>query len=390
MQSLQLKIKRTLLNKPLLDQLFFSGTSFAISTLTFFFLTKHDFGVLSNFLIFGTLATTISQALLTQSLQSRLLASLSKNNRDSFFFTLSILLQAIVLSVAVPMTLIYNKEYVFSSLYFTSIIYFDYCRRYFAFNADFNRMLALGVVASLAKLFSLIYLYIFKNIYDFIVLITLSNYLPCFISFNIRRIKLKNFNKNDFFQYLNYVKWLVVSALLQWFSGNQFLVSAIVLLKSEEVAIVRFVQNVFGVITMIFQAMESYIPQKIMKNEIASEVNYFLKNVVKDNIARILILSTVVSILIYLYQKEVMTISILVMQSLLVILVFIASIQRFKVRWLGRNVIIFNSYLFSFLFATISSKYMVETFGISGVFFGMLISQIIITIVMQVCIFRAK
>jgi O-antigen/teichoic acid export membrane protein len=60
----------------------------------------------------------------------------------------------------------------------------------------------------------------------------------------------------------HFSKWLIVSALLQWTSGNFFLVAAGSILGVFAVGAIKAAQNIIGITHILFQAMENFVPSK--------------------------------------------------------------------------------------------------------------------------------
>ena len=71
--------------------------------------------------------------------------------------------------------------------------------------------------------------------------------------------------KKILIRHYHYSKWLLGTALLQWFSGNYFLLAAAALLGPVALGALRMVQNIVGLLHVLFLAMENLIPIQAAK-----------------------------------------------------------------------------------------------------------------------------
>jgi O-antigen/teichoic acid export membrane protein len=75
----------------------------------------------------------------------------------------------------------------------------------------------------------------------------------------------RNFVNRVFKEHWQFSKWLIVSALMQWTSGNLFLIAAGELLGVFAVGAIKAAQNIIGVTHILFQAMENFVPSQAAK-----------------------------------------------------------------------------------------------------------------------------
>lgn len=66
--------------------------------------------------------------------------------------------------------------------------------------------------------------------------------------------------KQTLSRHIQYSKWLVGTAVLQWLSGNFFLIAGAGVLGATAVGVIRMVQNILGLTHVLFLAMENVIP----------------------------------------------------------------------------------------------------------------------------------
>ncbi|WP_291275863.1 hypothetical protein [Flavobacterium sp.] len=181
-------------------------------------------------------------------------------------------------------------------------------------------------------------------------------------------------------------KWLILTSVIQLFSGNYFIVAAGVLLGTAEIGIIRIAQNIVGVLNILFIAMESYIPvsaSKIFHNLGAAALIKYLKSVTIKGllITSILCISIALSsskIIAVLYGRAFIEYSGTVqIYALFYILVFISIPLRFAIRTIEQNHHILIGYIISSVFSFISANVLITHYGIYGVLSGIIISQLL-------------
>lgn len=181
-------------------------------------------------------------------------------------------------------------------------------------------------------------------------------------------------------------KWLVATALLQWFSGNYFLIAAASILGSREIGIIRIAQNIVGVLNILFIAMESYIPISASKlfyqNGTRSLFQYLkqvtIKGLLVTTTCCFLIAFFAKPIVQHLYGIEYVGYSFIVQAfALFYILVFLAIPLRFAIRTMAHNHHIFIGYLISATFSLFSAAAIIHRYGLNGVLIGIFATQVL-------------
>ncbi len=182
-----------------------------------------------------------------------------------------------------------------------------------------------------------------------------------------------------------YARYLISTALLQWFSGNFLLISAGGILGLSALGIVRILQNIMGVLHVLFLSLENVVPTKaaylLHKHSWKHMITYLKKVTLVTGVfyAGLLLLLFVFGrfILSFLYGTEYAKYDYLLYQFIVVYLfVFIGTQAQIIIKTIGVNRGIFIAYLFSFIVAFISAIPLIETFGISGVIVGFGLLQI--------------
>ena len=187
----------------------------------------------------------------------------------------------------------------------------------------------------------------------------------------------------------NYSGWLIGTSLLQWFSGNFFIVTAGGILGPVSVGAIRMAQNIIGVLNILFLAMENFIPTnaaKIYHEKGLKNLYAYLRQVMllAGAATFMLILCIVVfssQIIDFLYGHDYIKYeNVLFGFALLYLFVFTGLLLRFFIRTVEKNRDIFISYDLSAGFSLILAAPMVSTFGMAGVFAGLIVTQIIVQV----------
>lgn len=185
----------------------------------------------------------------------------------------------------------------------------------------------------------------------------------------------------------NYAKWLVGTALLQWLSGNFFIIAAGGILGPVAVGAIRILQNIVGVLHVLFLALENYIPiqaSKIFQTQGAAGLGSFLRQYTwKGGLATLVVASGLAffgqEIISLLYGSEHSDYAYLLYGfAVLYLLVFVGSSIRFAIRTLEKTSAIFLAYILSAAFSLLTAHWMVQQIGIEGIVWGLIANQLIL------------
>lgn len=187
-------------------------------------------------------------------------------------------------------------------------------------------------------------------------------------------------------QHYEFSKWLIGTALLQWFSGNYFLLAAAAILGPVALGVLRMVQNVVGLLHVLFLAMENIVPVNASANYHQGGMPQLRKYLWKNSLqmgsltALVLIALMLASkpLLYFFYGEATVGYSfVLIGMSIIYVLIFIGHPLRFALRTLEHTRPIFWAYLLNAAFAIISAYPLVNKMGLNGVLLGLFVSQII-------------
>jgi len=192
--------------------------------------------------------------------------------------------------------------------------------------------------------------------------------------------------KKIFKRHFHFSKWLLSTSVVQWLSGNYFIIVGASIIGTTAVGAVRMVQNIMGLCHILFLAMENFVPieaarrfhldgEKVMKK-------YLISNTRKLGFGFLLALIGLVifspQILKLLYGSESMQYSYIVFgYAILYVFVFLGHPFRFYLRTIEKTFPIFVAYIFGAAFSLIAARFMIKNFEMNGLLAGLIITQVI-------------
>jgi O-antigen/teichoic acid export membrane protein len=232
----------------------------------------------------------------------------------------------------------------------------------------------IGLEPILTSMFQGLSLGVFLGLY-------FHEYLTCDIPVFVKQCKT----------HFQFSKWLLGTAITQWFAGNWFVVLSGVLLGPAAIGAIRIAQNILGLFHIPFLAIESYIPSKFMlvfqKVGISSFKKHFGKILISGLglISICLLVLSVFSeeVIRLIYGSEFIHLSYVVqIFCVLYVFVFSGTLLRIYLRTVEKTQFIFLGYILNLLFAILCAEYFIIHWGIYGVLAGLISSQIIMLLTM--------
>jgi O-antigen/teichoic acid export membrane protein len=191
----------------------------------------------------------------------------------------------------------------------------------------------------------------------------------------------------------HFSKWLIGSSLMQWTSGNFFLISAGTLLGPTAVGAIRAAQNLMGITHILFQGLENIVPIQASRyyheNGLDRLKTYLGQVVVNGGLATAAIALTL-SVAPEFWLALVFGDSFAVYGSLvrwygvLYILMFFGLPLRAGLRAIEHSKPIFWSYVATSIFALAVAYPLIRQFDLTGVMCGILATQVIMLSVLWV------
>jgi len=184
----------------------------------------------------------------------------------------------------------------------------------------------------------------------------------------------------------HYSKWLLGTALLQWFSGNYFVIIAATILGPIAVGALRMAQNVMGFFHILFLSMENIVPIKAAKlfqfNGWLAMSQYLKNTTIKMGMIFLILLALLAGsapwIIELLYGSEYLDYSyIIIVYCGLYVLVFLSLPLQFALRSVELTYPLFIAYILATIFSFICAHYFLLQWQMAGLLLGLFISQLI-------------
>jgi O-antigen/teichoic acid export membrane protein len=283
----------------------------------------------------------------------------------------------------------------------SSLVFFftiqDYIRRYFFSSRSIFKVLALDLIAYGLQPPVILLLYFLGILTLGKTLISIGVLMALSCVFALLKFYRHGLSADHFRPFLNRIfsfsQYLLGTSILQWLSGNYFIVTAGALLGPAAVGAIRVAQNLVGALNVFFMAMENTIPIRashVMHEKGKEAMKAFEKGLIPVAIGLGGLAVFRNEIITFFYGEEYLSRSfVLIGFCLLYILVFAGTLQRFVIRTLERNQIIFWGYVVTSSFSLLLANPIVDHFGLLGVIGGLFLSQVITLGIFAISIKRA-
>lgn len=385
-----------------LDQVIVSGSNFLISILILRFLGIGDFGIFSFYwlLLFFVYGLQISYIV------SPMFTNAPKYNNDNLnLYFGGIFFQQIIFTLLVSSIILvslnflgnFNFDYQFNDFYFQftlaiiSTQLHQFIRRLLLIKKLYFRVLLSDFFTYFLLIISLFYLnqlnlLTLAVVWWLVFFVFILGFVANFTI--ILTLKFQFLNANKIIKE-NWIigKWLLLTSLSQWFSGNLWLINAGLILGPYTFGIIRACQTLLNVLNIFFQSIENFVPRNAtakFKVGGIKEMELYLNKFTKKYLFMILL----ILIVIILFSKQLLNLfygietanynQILIYLSLIIPIHFLQYPLNYSFRTLGKTKPIFIAYLCSAIFALLTSKFIISYFEINGLLFGLCLSQIII------------
>lgn len=181
-------------------------------------------------------------------------------------------------------------------------------------------------------------------------------------------------------------RWLVLTAVAQWWSGNLFVVASGVFLGVEALGAFRLVQSLFGVLNLLLQSFENYVLPEATRRYVISTVE--AKNYLRQISGRAALFFGVVLVPLFVFANEVIRWAggpeyvpyayVVRGMALLYGLIFMGYPIRIAIRILLLNNHFFHGYMLSLVFSLLSFQYLIRDWNLGGAIAGLMLSQLIV------------
>jgi len=382
------------------DQAMVSGSNFILGILLVRWMGLEEYGVFALLWMGVLFALGINHAFVSKPLLS-IAPQLEANKKQAYFKGL----HTIQIFVSVLFLLTGIGLYFFAELFFeknitaliplTSGIIFcqllhDYYRKINFVKNEIVRAVVLDGVLYLGQLVAVGVLIFLEKIAlrEVLTCILVANLLSVIIGSWHIGINLTNTNyiKKLLIRHFHFSKWLLGTSVLQWLSGNYFIIVGASILGTAAIGAIRMVQNIMGLCHVMFLAMENIVPieaarQYHLDGEIALR-KYLISITWKLGLGFSFILAGVAffapQILNLLYGPESIQHAYIVLAYVvLYVFVFLGHPLRFFMRTVEKTQSIFVAYILGTLFSLLSANFLLDEYGMNGLLFGLIFTQVL-------------
>jgi O-antigen/teichoic acid export membrane protein len=190
-------------------------------------------------------------------------------------------------------------------------------------------------------------------------------------------------------------KWMLASALMQWFSGNFYFVAAGAILGPVAVGGIKAAQNIIGVTHILFQAMENFAPAEASKaftrGCVKSLVSYLhrltLLGISATGSITLIAWCFPAFLLTLLYGPEFVEYAVVLRWfCILYLFTFLLMPLSVGLRAIEKTRPLFTSLFYVGILSLVSAYPLVKWFGSHGVMLGLLLTKIGMVIVLFVAL----
>jgi O-antigen/teichoic acid export membrane protein len=389
----------------LLDQAIFSGTSFLMTIFLARKLESQLFGMYSGLILGVFLFISLSSSLVIQPFQVNLANLENKSSYVSFTFQVQLLILSLtVLSLYSLLSFVTIKGFnEVALLYLFFYVMHDYVRKILLALDKAKEVVVMDFISCLGQIIVVAILFLTdKEISLHILYYYLSlAYLPAFLlGFVILKPKLILFSKFKEYTKIHLVqgKWLFFTALIQWWSGNLFVVASGYYLGSVALGALRLSQSLFGVLNVLLQTFENYVlPQTAIRFTESKEaaIHYLMKMTKYAGLIFFVFMAVV-----FVFSEPIIRIAggdkfveyafLLKGMTILYLLIYISQPIRIGIRIMVLNDYFFYGYLLSLAFSVLCSDYFLTHYGLIGALSGLIGSQLIVILFWQVVLSKKQ
>ncbi|WP_027419030.1 lipopolysaccharide biosynthesis protein [Crocinitomix catalasitica] len=383
---------------PLADQLIVSGANFTLGILITRNIGVEGYGEFTMFWIIFLFLHGLFNAFI--GLPAQVLSNSQPNKTE--YLTRNNHLATVLLLIILP--LLYLGFYVYTTWFnielSNGIVLFplvivlyvkqEVNRKYFYAKEKIQKVVTIDAVTYLSQILGIFILSLQGELTLYTILIVMTG-AAVLGQITFYLIKEKATTSFSFYQMpvrvnWQYAKYLIGTSLLQWFSGNIMLTMAASLIGLSAVGAVRILQNIMGVLHVLFLTLENVVPVKasfLLSNHSSVHMFTYLKKVTLFAGFLYAILLLVISffgaeIIAFLYGSTYLTyLNAFYMFIGVYILVFVNTILQILIKTLQLNSGIFKAYILSSITSLIIAYPLLMNFGVYGIVLGFGILQIV-------------
>jgi len=383
------------------DQMMVSGSNFLLGILLVRCLGLETYGVFALLWLAVLFGLSINHALITKPILS-IVPKMKDQMAQEYLQNVQCLqgmLSLLLFSLGLGFWLISNIFTIEENIIqFTPIVagilffqmYHDFFRKKYFIENRVLLVLSIDLVLYIGPLISILIVFLQGTL-------TLSTVLYIILVANIFSVGIAWFQsrskpstrsalQDTFYKQFQYAKWLLGTALLQWFSGNFFIIIGASVLGPIAVGALRMVQNLMGFCHIIFLTMENIIPieaaQQLQQKGWSAMSKYLIKTTLQIGMIFLVLLMIIAGmapwLITNLYGSEYLEYSYLIIAyCLLYVLVFLGHPFQFALRTIEQTYPLFIAYVCSTIFSLLTAHLFITQWGMTGLIAGLLSTQLI-------------
>lgn len=379
------------------DQMVFSGASFVTTVLMARILGPVLFGLFSAIILLLYLLLSVCVSFVLQPLQVQLAATENKGVYITAVFYIQLFITGLLLFL---IWLILQTDFDFAAqvrpytfpllMLAGTFLLQDFCRRVFIAQEEAkNAFITDAVSAGLQFVFLGVLLFSGKaDLYGSLLAIGATSIPAIVVAVRLLRIgrPVRTTIRNVALSHWQQGRWLMLTAVLQWWAGNFILALSGVFLGIRALGALRLAQTILGLLSVLFQMMENHaVPRAAFLLQQSSQAfKKYLGSISRNG----LLLLIPVLLLLFIFPSFVFRLCggeeytpyayALRGMALLNIFIFAGYPLRIAIRVLLMNRAFFTAYLISFLFTMITAEYIVSRWQLTGVIAALICNQVII------------
>lgn len=381
----------------LADQAVFSGCGFVVTLLLVRILSPTDFGIYASILIFNYFMISVSNAVVIQPLQ----VILAKVKKDASYLSFAFYMQLMITILIVVFTFVVlqleidflkdlNGNLFGIILFVTCFLFHDFFRKIFLAKNNIKKALISDSITVFLQVVAFLYAFLnFELNLSEVIFIMGTSYLPgiflstAFLKPNLRfTYEWKPYLRN----HLNQGKWLLMTAVLQWWANNFFVIASGVFLGTMALGAFRLVQSLFGVLNVLLQTFENYalpFASRLFQSSVENSKIYLWNMslngaVVFGSVLSILFMFPVFFIDLAAGESYVEYAFLVKGMAVLYFVIFIGYPTRIAIRMMELNHLFFFGYVISFLFSLLSFNFLLKEWHLWGAIIGLITNQLIL------------
>lgn len=387
----------------LLDQVVVSGTSFVTNMLMARQLGLKAYGLFSFVFLVQLFLLSLQQAISTGVYQVLLnrLSFRKKVFYTSGLFYLQILFLLLVSVLGFVLYLWDTADYILPAIISVILFLFqDFLRKVLITNERADKALLTDVITNVLQIL-LIAISVFYNRLSLTncFWITGLTFIPSIIT-GIYYLRPGSFRISSlqyaFHQHKHHSGWMLLSALLQWFAGNYFVMAAGWWLGFAALGALRLAQFIFGLLNVLLQAIENYaLPKGVVLQHQPELLVKFLLSIFK----KVSVLFLPILLLMSVFAEQILSMAggknyisygyVMYGLSIVYLLIVVCLPVRIAIRIQLLNKHYFIGYVLATVFSISTAKILITTLGIAGVLTGLFLTQMIL-IIYWLCILKQK